>query len=209
MNFKNNYNYILKNEVDISIYDKLRKLIKEFGEEEYNSPSLERTTYEEKIFHMSNQNNIQKEIEAFGYIEDELYHDLLSSIKKRKEKLFKIQEYTRNRIIIDNEIYIKDDRGVGNSIWFHTDDRKLTLGAFLKYYSIENRIPMYEVNLRRHREKEEHFDDSVYLDGVFTREQVDKLIKYYVIEKKLDLRTVNVKKEDGLRDLKLEILMSI
>lgn len=157
---------------------------------------------------MSNQENIQKELDAYDYIEDEIYHDLLSAMKRRKEKLHRLKDYTNNRIIINDEIYIKDTER-GDSIWFSTDGRELTLGAFPKYYSIETREPMYKVSLRRKREKDELFDDKIDLDGTFSYDQVDKLIKYYVIDKRLDLRTVDVKNEDGVRDLKLEILLEI
>lgn len=208
MNFKKKYDYILKNEVDISIYDRFRELIKEFGEEEFRIAGMVGRCHEEKMFHMNNQENIQKEIDAAQYIEDEINHDLLSAIKKRKEKLYRIREYTKNRVVINDEIYIRNVERC-DSIWFSTDGRELTLGAFPKYYSIDTKEPMYKVSLYREREKEEIFNDGIELEGVFNYEQLDKLIKYYVIDKKLDLRSIDIKNEEYMRDLKLEILMEI
>lgn len=204
--FKKDYRYIMKNEVNITIYDRFRELIKEFGEEDYNYDYVSRRPDDEKKHYIENISNIESEITTFEYIEDEI-QDLMSHLRNRKEKLHRVKRYVKNHFILNGEIYNKSINT--DSIWFSTDDKKRTVGAFPRIGDLETKEMLYQIDLIQKREGDSIFDGSITLPGYFTYDQVDKVIKHFVINKKMDVDNESVKTSESRRDLKIKILLEI
>lgn len=209
MDFKKQYDYILQNEIDITFYDRLRELIKEFGEESFHHGYIINKTVEEKIFHINNQENIDKEIEAMGYIEDEIFHDLLYFIKNRKEKLRALKDYTIDRVIIDGEIYIKRYNEQYDSHYLATEDGDKSLNSSLDYCSIETKEKFYKVRISKLKKDSNLSYDKVELGTGFTYDEVSKIMKHYVIDKKFTFDKKYCETEEGKRDLSLNVLLDI
>jgi hypothetical protein len=209
MDFKKKYDYILQNEVDITIYDRLRELIKEFGEENPQYGYIDKKTDEEKKFHINNQEAIDKELEAMKYIEDDLIHDLLHAIKLRREKLNKLKRYTEDKVIINGEIYKKRIDEFYNSQWFATEEHDRGVSVKLDYCSIDTKEKFYKVQLSKPKVGSNFSYDSIELGTGFTYEDASKIIKYYVIDKKFTFDKEYCETEEGKRDLSINVLLDI
>jgi len=204
--FRKDWKYIMKNDVDITIYDRFRELIKEFGEEEYNYDYVSRRPDDEKKHYIENIDFIQNELTESEYVDDEIY-DLLEHIKNRRKKLYEIKEWVKGNIVLNGEIYNRTFNR--DSIWFRTDNGNRTVGAFPKIGDLKTKEMLYQIDLIQKCEPPGLFDGRVTLEGLFNYDQVDKIIKHFVINKNMDIDNETAKTLESKRDLKVKILLEI
>ncbi len=209
---ENKFPCIYGNQVPDDIYDRIRVLIEEFGRQSYIKDRIYSRTIDEQIYYIENKDDIQLEIDHFEFIDEDV-RDLLSEIQRRRKHLFEVKRFTEQHIEIDGVVYTDWDGAYKNEtplnkIQFSDYNDDYGFFATIKYSDIETKEVFYKVRLSGAKIENSTSKHEVYLEGFYERNCINKLIKYYVIDK-----SFQIDKDSGTpewqRDFKIRMLTEI